>query len=80
LATILSQWGRSHACTIRVSPTHCGQLERPLLAKLLRRLQYLPYREVCFDHPADDTLMTQLLYEANFQRRRVLVVMRLDLV
>jgi hypothetical protein len=54
-------------------------LERPLLAKLMRRLQYLPRRNVQIDHPDDDELVNSLLQEANFQPRRTLTHMRLDL-
>jgi GNAT superfamily N-acetyltransferase len=79
LANILSEWGRTHAVTIRVHPGWRGRLERPLLAKVIRRLQYLPHRNVRIDHPDDDELITDLLQESNFQPRRTLTHMRLDL-
>ena len=79
LATISSEWGRSHRAAIRVHPSWRGQLERPLLAKLIRRLHYLPRRNVQIEHPDDDELMNALLQEANFQPRRTLTHMRLDL-
>lgn len=79
LASIWMQWGKSHQFTMRVHPNWRGSLERPLLAKLLRRLQYLPRRNVQIEHPDDDELMNQLLQEANFQSRRTLTHMRLDL-
>jgi ribosomal protein S18 acetylase RimI-like enzyme len=79
LATISSQWGRSHLLTLRVHPDAAGRLERPLLAKLVRRLQYLPRRNVRIDHPDDDIVANALLTEANFTVQRTLTHMRLDL-
>ena len=79
LATILSEWGRTHVAGIRVHPEWQGQLERPLLAKLIRRLYYLPRRNVRIDHPDNDTYTGELLREANFQPKRTLTHMRLKL-
>lgn len=79
LASIYSEWQRSHMVTLRIHPDSRGQLERYLLAKALRRLDYLPQRQVRLDHPADDALMNQLLQEAQFRSQRTLIVMRLDL-
>lgn len=79
LAAITTEWGRSHEVVIRVQPSWQGRLERPLLAKLIRRLQYLPRRNVQIDHPDEDELMNALLREANFQPRRTLTHMRLNL-
>jgi ribosomal protein S18 acetylase RimI-like enzyme len=78
LASIRSEWARPHALTVRVHPDSRGFLERPLLAKLLRRLTYLPRRRVRVDHPADDALMATLLEDARFRCQRTLVVMRYD--
>ena len=79
LGSIMSEWGRMHRLSVRVSPAWHGQLERPLLAKLLRRVRYLPRRSVRIDHPDQDETMNQLLQEANFTLRRTLTHMRLDL-
>ena len=79
LANITTEWGRSHQALIRVHPAWQGRLERPLLAKLIRRLHYLPRRNVQIEHPDDDELMNALLQEANFRPRRTLTHMRLDL-
>lgn len=79
LAAIWSEWGRAHYLTLRVHPQWAGQLERPLLAKILRRLPYLPRRSARIEHPAQDALTNQLLREANFKARRTLTHMRLDL-
>jgi ribosomal protein S18 acetylase RimI-like enzyme len=79
LATINSEWGRSHLLSLRVRSDWRGRLERPLLAKLIRRLHYLPRRNVRIDHPEDDEVTGQLLKEANFTVQRTLTHMRLDL-
>ena len=79
LGRIESEWGRSHNISVRVHPNWQGQLERPLLAKLIRRLHYLPRRNVRITHADDDELMNQLLQEANFQVRRTLTHMKLTL-
>lgn len=79
LGSIVGEWGRAHQAIIRVHPTWQGQLERPLLAKLIRRFHYLPHRNVRIDHPDGDEVMNELLREANFQPRRTLTHMRLDI-
>lgn len=79
LGNITSEWGRTHRLSVRVAPAWRGQLERPLLAKLLRRLRYLPRRSIRIDHPDRDENMNRLLEEANFTTRRTLTHMRLDL-
>jgi ribosomal protein S18 acetylase RimI-like enzyme len=77
-ATILSEWGRAHNLALRVPPTSRGEVERPLLAKLLRRIEYLPRRHIRLEHPAGDSVVTDLLGEANFSSRRTLTFMRYD--
>jgi ribosomal protein S18 acetylase RimI-like enzyme len=79
LVTIASEWGRSHLLSLRVKPDHQRQLERPLLAKALRRLHYLARRSARIDHPESDEVAGQLLQEANFTVQRTLTHMRLDL-
>ncbi len=79
LVNLSCEWGRSHILTLRVRPDFAGQLERPLLAKAIRRLQYLPRRNVRIDHPEADELTGHLLKEANFTIQRTLTHMRLDL-
>jgi ribosomal protein S18 acetylase RimI-like enzyme len=77
--SIWSEWGRAHQLTLRVHPQWKGELERPLLAKILRQLPHIPRRNVRIDHPEYDKLTTELLHEANFRPRRSLTHMRLDL-
>lgn len=79
LGTILSEWGRAHTLSLRVHPAWRGRIERVLLAKLLRRLQYLPRRNLRMDHPVADAVTSNLLREANFNSRRTLTVMKLEL-
>lgn len=79
LARIKSEWGRSHELTLRVHPSWQSRLERPLLAKLIRRLQSMSRRSVQIEHPDDDELVNALLQESNFQPRRTLTHMRLNL-
>jgi ribosomal protein S18 acetylase RimI-like enzyme len=79
LANIASEWGRNHLISLRVRPDWAGRLERSLMAKILRRLQYLPRRSVRIDHPEDDIVTSELLREANFSVQRTLTHMRLDL-
>lgn len=79
LAVIEREWSRAHHLRLRVHPEWRGSLERPLLAKLIRRMAYLPRRAVRVDHPENDQLVTELLREANFTSHRTLSYMRLDL-
>lgn len=79
LGSIISEWGRAHQLTVRVHPYWEGELERPLLAKLMRRLYYLPRRNVRIDHPDDDALINSLLHAANFQPKRTLTHMKLEI-
>lgn len=79
LASVVSEWGRTHHGSIRVHPQWRGQLERPLLAKLIRRLSYLPRRNIRIYHPDNDERMNQLLKEANFHPQRTLTHMKLTL-
>ena len=79
LAHISSEWGRTHFLSVRIHPSWQGQLERPFMAHLTHELKYFPRRKIRIDHPDEDQLMTTLLKEANFQPRRTLTHMRLDL-
>jgi ribosomal protein S18 acetylase RimI-like enzyme len=80
LVSIHSTWGQPHKVTLRVAHHRRGELERPLLAKTLRRLSYLRGGTIQMIHPADDQMVEPLLNEANFQVRRKLTVMRLTLI
>ena len=79
LASIYGEWGRSYYLTLRIRPDQAGCLERPLLAKVIRRLRYLPRRNARIDHPEADEITGKLLQEANFSVQRTLTHMRLDI-
>ena len=79
LASIYGEWGHSYNLMLRVRPEQAGQLERPLLAKLIRRLHYLPRRNVRVDHPETDEVTNALLRESNFAAQRTLTHMRLNI-
>jgi GNAT superfamily N-acetyltransferase len=78
LGNIQSEWGSAHQLRLRVSPAMAGQLERPLLAKLIRRLAFHASRSVRIEHPAADELTSSLLQEAGFRVTRTLTTMRFD--
>jgi ribosomal protein S18 acetylase RimI-like enzyme len=79
LGSLITEYGRSHLIAVRVHPEWREAGERPLLAKLIRRLRALPTRRVTIIHPDEDETMNNLLQESNFSRTRVLTHMRLDL-
>jgi ribosomal protein S18 acetylase RimI-like enzyme len=79
LAGIYSEWGRPHNLELRVLPEWRGQIERPLLAKVIRRLRYLRGTNILMDHIAEDEIVNELLPEANFNTRRHLTFMHLSI-
>lgn len=80
LGSIRMEWGRPHRLELRIAPAWRGQqIERHLLAKLLRRLASLRRAAIQVQHPPADEATADLLSEANFQLRRSLTIMRLDL-
>ena len=79
LAQILSEWGKMHTVHLRIDPQWWGELERPLLAKVTRRLKYLGHRNVRLDHIDHHEEMNELLAAANFDPRRTLTHMKLEL-
>ncbi len=79
IAQILSEWGRFHTIHLRIHPQWRGMVERPLLAKVTRRLKYLPPRNIRLDHIDDHEEMGDLLHAANFDPRRTLTHMKLTL-
>ncbi len=79
LVHIFSEWGQPHQVLLRIHPLWRGQLERPLVTQLVYRLQDMPRRNIRLEYPDDDTIMSELLREANFSPRRTLTHMRLTL-
>ncbi|MCA9972316.1 MAG: GNAT family N-acetyltransferase [Anaerolineales bacterium] len=76
LATICSEWAQPYELHLRVHPAWRGRLERPLLAKLVRRLRHMSRRTVRIHHQADDVVVNTLLKEAGFSLQRTLTHMR----
>lgn len=79
LAAIGSESLRSNTLAIRVAATQHGQLERPLLAKAIRRLSSSSHGNVRIVHPQQDEIVNDLLQEAGFFYQRSLTHMRYDL-
>lgn len=76
LGTIVGEWMQSYEISVRVHPQWQGRLERPLFARLIRRLRTLSRRNVRISHPDSDEEMNTLLEEANFSVQRTLTHMR----
>lgn len=79
LGSIESEWARPHKFKLRIVPEWQGQAERPLLAKLIRRVRYLRRRPIQIEHPSHDYHTLALLQESGLHLRRTLMTMRLDL-
>lgn len=79
LATIFSEWGRSHQIKLRVHPLWKGKVEWVLLQKAIDRVRTLSRRNIQISHFADDKVVSCLLTTANFDCHRTLTHMRLDL-
>lgn len=75
--TVRANWGDGDRLTLLVHPDYRGQLERPLLARALRRLapRAAPVR---LEHPAADAEASAALRELGFQPGRTLQWMRVD--
>lgn len=79
LGSIWGDWGRPYRITLRALPEYRDQLMRPLFAKISRRLNYMRRRHATVEHLYEDELTGHLLNVANFQPKRHLTTMRLDL-
>jgi hypothetical protein len=79
LVTLFSDWGRPHQIRLRVDPAWHDQLEPALLYKALGRVKKLRSGSAIINHPAKDQTANKLLDRANFQLRRELSIMILDL-
>ena len=76
--TLRADWSENARLILLVHPDFRGQLERPLLARGLRRLAASPW-SVRIEHPAGDEPAETALREFGFQPTRTLLWMRLDL-
>ncbi len=79
VAQITAEFGSPHRLRVRVLPEWQMELTRPLLAKLLRRLNYMRYRSITIEHAAADEAMTLLLQRAGFKAVRTLAMMKHEL-
>jgi GNAT superfamily N-acetyltransferase len=79
LVSISSEWGRPTWLRVRIDPHWQGQYERSLLSTAISRLKHTRSSNIRSNHPAGDELVSQLLSEANFNIRRTLAVMKLEL-
>jgi ribosomal protein S18 acetylase RimI-like enzyme len=79
LGMITSEWGRAHQLKVRILPAWHGRVARPILGKLLRRLQYLRRRPLQIEQRMDDIVMNDLLTEVGFRTQRSLTTMRYDI-
>lgn len=79
LAQITAEFGSPHQLRVRVLPEWQMALTQPLLAKLLRRLNYMRYRSVTIEHAAADEAMSPLLQRAGFKAIRTLSMMKYEL-
>lgn len=79
LVHIFSEWGHAHEAMLRVHPNWQGELERPLFAKMVYRLQGMSRRNIRINHPDHDLLLNDLFHKANFTPKRTLTHMRLDI-
>ena len=77
VAASRSEWGRPHYLSVRVLPEWRGQLERPLLRRLVAHSRDLARRRIYLIHDADDPVMNELAPAAHFTPQRTLTHMRL---
>lgn len=75
LGVIETDWGRPHLLKMRTLPEWQDKVERVLLAKILRRLKYMSRRPIVTDQRKEDVHLEELLREAGFERKRVLMTM-----
>ncbi|MCA9960171.1 MAG: GNAT family N-acetyltransferase [Anaerolineales bacterium] len=78
VGSLVGEWLQSYELSVRVHPQWRGHLERPLLAKLVRRVRTMSRRNVRINHPDHDEVMSDLLEQANFSIQRTLTHMRWD--
>jgi len=79
LASVESDWGRPYELRLRIKPSWRNRLARPLLDRAIRSLKRSRAAKIIINHPSNDDCVTPLLEEANFERRRLLSVMSLQL-
>ncbi len=80
LVSITSDWGRPTWLRVRVDPRWQGHIERSLLSTALSQLKHTRSTNIRSNHPAGDEFVSQLLSQGNFNIRRTLTVMKLELL
>ncbi len=79
IGIIENELGRPYNLKIRVHPDWVDLVERPLLAKMTRRLRYMRSKTITLQQDINQTSLEHLIREAGFGLKRNLTVMQLDL-
>ena len=79
MGIIENEVGRPYTLKVRVIPEWASLVERPLMAKLSRRLQYMRSKSISVQQNAAHHTIEPLLREAGFGLKRTLTVMQLDI-
>ncbi|MFT5195223.1 MAG: ribosomal protein S18 acetylase RimI-like enzyme [Candidatus Promineifilaceae bacterium] len=79
IGIIENEVGRPYMLKIRVIPKWASHVERPLVAKLARRLRYMRSKSISVQQDAAHKTIEHLLKESGFSLKRTLVVMQFDL-
>ncbi|MFK7804271.1 MAG: GNAT family N-acetyltransferase [Anaerolineae bacterium] len=79
MGIIENEVGRPYTLKVRVIPEWSSVVERPLIAKLSRRLRYMRSKSISVQQDASHDSIEHLLREAGFGLKRTLTVMQLDL-
>lgn len=79
MGIIENEVGRPYTLKVRVMPEWSNIIERPLMGKLSRRLQYMRSKSIAVQQNAAHHTIEPLLREAGFGLKRTLTVMQLDL-
>ena len=79
LVTIFSDWGRPQQIRLRIKPAWQGQLEEALLYRVLTPVKKQSIGTALISHPSQDQTTNGLLAAANFQLRRALTIMVLEI-
>ncbi|MEM9777315.1 MAG: N-acetyltransferase [Chloroflexota bacterium] len=79
IGIIENEVGRPYNLKLRIAPDWVQLVERPLMAKLTRRLGYLRSKTIISQQDIKQTSAEHLYREAGFSLKRSLTVMQLDL-
>ncbi|MEM8860168.1 MAG: N-acetyltransferase [Chloroflexota bacterium] len=79
IGVIENEIGRPYHVKLRIAPEWRHLVERPLMAKLTRRLGYMRAKTITAQQDVNQTSVENLFREAGFGLKRTLTVMQLDL-